>query len=150
MWRLDNHLLSTSRKRVEYVFRTPWRNLEVVLTRTFWLDDTTWRRLEDPLKTSWRCLEDIFARSFEDVLKTSWTCFCKAFWRCLEDVWLRQIYSSSSRSIEQVLKTSSVNVRPTRKYSSWSRRLEDVLKTSLRCLQDVFTKSNVCWVKATV
>ena len=139
MWRLDNRLLSTSRKRVEYVFITSWRRLEVVLTQTFWLDDTTWRRLEDPLKTSWRCFEDIFARSFEDVLKTSWTCFCKAFWRCLEDVWLRQIYSSWSRSIEQVLKTSSDNVRPARIYSSWSRLLEDVLKTSFegeekRCL----------------
>ena len=35
-------------------------------------------------------------------------------------------------------------------YSSSSRRLEDVLKTSFegevkRCLQDVFIKTNVCW-----
>ena len=47
-------------------------------------------------------------------------------------------------------KMSSEDVRLRRTYSSWSRCLEDVLKTSSededeRRLQDVFIKANVCW-----
>ena len=68
------------------------------------------------LKTSWRCLEDVFARRLEDVLKT---------------------YSQDEYiGLDQdVLKTSSEDVRLRRTYSSWSRHLEDV-----------FIKTNVCWV----
>ena len=59
------------------------------------------------------------------------------------------------RRLDDVLKTSSEDVRLSRTYSSWSRRLEDVFKTSSRGLQqdeherrlqDVFIKMNVCWV----
>ena len=32
----------------------------------------SWRRLQNVLKTSWRCRKDVFARRLEDVLKTSW------------------------------------------------------------------------------
>ena len=98
---------------------TSWRCLEEAL-KTFS------KRLEDVLKTSWRCLEDVFARRLEDVLKTSW--------RRLEDVWPRQICWSWWRRLEDVLKTSSEDVWVRRKYSSWSRRLEDV-----------FIKTNICW-----
>ena len=75
------------------------------------------------LKMSWRCLED--------VLKTSWRCMDKT-------------------NILVLIKTSSEDVWLIRIYSSSSRRLEDVLKTSFegeveRCLQDVFIKTNVCW-----
>ena len=48
-------------------------------------------------------------------------------------------------------KTSSEDVGLIRIYSSSSRRLEEVLKVSFededgRRLQDVFIKTNVCWV----
>ena len=73
-----------------------------------------WRRLEDVLKTPWRRLED--------VLKTSW--------RHLEDV-LKTYGQDEYIGLDQdVLKTSSEDVRLRRTYLSWSRRLEDVLKTS--------------------
>ena len=114
------------------------------------------------LKTSWRCLEDVFARRLEDVLKTSWRHLgktswrrledvLKTSWRRLEDVWPRRIYWSWPRRLEDILKTSSEDVRLRRTYSSWSRRcLKDVFKTSSededeRRLQDVFIKTNVCW-----
>ena len=66
-------------------------------------------------------------RRLEDVLKTSW--------RRLEDVWPRRIYWSSSRLLEDVLKTSSEDVWVRWIYSSWWRRLlktktKDVFKTS--------------------
>ena len=102
----------------------------------------SWRRLQNVLKTSWRCLEDVFARRLEDVLKTSW--------RRLEDVWPRRIYWSWPRRLEDVLKTSSEDVRLRRTYSSWSRRLEDVFwrrrrKTSSRRLhQDKYLLGNFC------
>ena len=99
------------------------------------LEDIFAKGLEDVLKTSWRCLEDLFARRLEN-----------GSWRRLENVsydqgkyigpdqdvfwraWLRQIYLSSSRSLEEVLKTSSED--------------EDE-----RHLQDVFIKINVYWDK---
>ena len=90
--------------------------------------------LQDVLKTSWRCLEDVFARRLENVLKT---------YGQDEYIGLDQ----------DVLKTSSEDVRLRRTYSSWSRRLEDVFwrrrrKTSSRSLQDVFIKTNVWWVNS--
>ena len=101
-------------------------------------------------KTSWRCLQDVFARRLEDVLKTSWRCLedvLKTSWRRLEDVWTRRIYWSWPRRLEDVLKTSSEDIRLRWTYSSWSRRLEDVFKTSFededeRRLQDVFKTSS--------
>ena len=66
--------------------------------------------LQDVLKTSWRCLEDVF----QDVLKTFWRRLqnvLKTSWRCLEDV-----LKTSWRRLEDVLKTF----------------LQDVLKTSWR------------------
>ena len=76
----------------------------------------SWRRLENVLKTSSRCLEDVFARRLEDVLKT---------YDQDEYIGLDQ----------DVLKTSSEDLCVRWIYSSWSRRLEDV-----------FIKTNVCWV----
>ena len=92
----------------------------------------SWRRLQNVLKTSWRCLEDVFARRLEDVLKT----------------YDQDDYVGLD---QDVLKTSSEDVWVRRIFSSWSRRLEDVLKTSPededeRRLQHVF-KTNVCWVR---
>ena len=114
------NVLNTSPRRVNKNSLTWWYVLKI--------------SLQDVLKTSWRCLEEVFARRLEDVLKTSW--------RHLEDVWPRRIYLSWPRRVE--------DVRLRRVYSSWSRRLEDVFwrwrsKTSSRRLQDVFIKTNVCW-----
>ena len=67
-------------------------------------------------------LENVLKISLQDVLKMSW--------RRLEDIWPRRIYWSWLRGLQDVLKTSSEEVRLRRTYSSCSRRLEDVLKTS--------------------
>ena len=93
----------------------------------------SWRHLDDVFKTSWRRLENALKRSwrrFEDVLKTSW--------KRLEDV-LKTYSQDEYIGLDQdVLKTSSEDVRLRRTYSSW-RRLEDVFwrrrwKTSSRRL----------------
>ena len=73
-------------------------------------------RLENVLKTSWRCFEDIFARRLKDVSKTPWKRFSKTSWRCLEDA-----LKTSWKHFENVL----------------ARRLEDVLKMSWKRLEDV-------------
>ena len=64
---VNNHLRRTSQKRAEYVSMTFWRRVNKNSLIRWYV-----------LKTSWRCLEDIFARRLEDILKT--------FWRRLEDV----------------------------------------------------------------
>ena len=110
-----------------YFCKTSWRCLEGVFQDVLKMFR---RRVEDVLKTSWRC--------FEDVLKTSWGHLGKTSWRCFKKFWKR---------LEDVLKTSSEDVRLRRTYSSWSRRLENVFKTSSeeedeRRLQDVFKTSS--------
>ena len=77
------------------------------------------------------------------ILKTSWKYLCMS-WRRLQHVLktsLTLLEDIFARHLEDVLKTSSVEVRLRRAYSSCSRRLEDVLKTSsedkdVRRLQD--------------
>ena len=88
--------------------------------KTSWSDvfKTSWISLEDVLKMSWKRLED--------VLKMSWRRFWKTSWRRVEDSLTKTIIWSSSRLIEDVMKTSSED--------------EDE-----RRLQDVFIKTNVCW-----
>ena len=81
--------------------------------------------LQDVLKTSWRCLEDVF----QDILKTSWQDVLKMCWRPFEDV-----FKTSWRLLENVLKTLLQDVLKT----SW-RRLKNVLKTSWRRM----TKTNI-------
>ena len=101
------------------------------------LEDVFATRLEDVLKTSWRRLEDVFKTSWRRMDKTYILVLTKTetSWRRLEDVdWRRMI----NKDIFVFTKTS------------W-RRLENVFwrrrrKTSSRCLQDVFIKTNVCWV----
>ena len=158
-------------RRLEDLLKTSWRCLEDIWSRRiYWswsrrLEDVFWRRMskanifvlvkmpwkrfEDVLKafskclkTSWRCLEDVFARSLEDALKTSW--------KCLEEL-LKMDNQEEYIDLDQdVLKTSYKDVWVRQIYSSWSRRLEGVLKTSSedenkRSLEDVFIKTNVCW-----
>ena len=90
--------------------------------------------LQDVLKTSWRCLEDVF----QDVLKTFWRCLqnvLKTSWRCLEDVFARRledVLKTSWRRLEDVLKTYGQD-----KYIGLD---QDVLKTSWRRLLKTKTK----------
>ena len=94
--------------------------------KTSWQDvlKMSWRRLEDVLKTSWRRLENVLKTSWQDVLKTSW--------RRLENV-LKTYGQDEHIGLDQdVVKTSSEDVRLRRTYSSWSRRLEDVFKRQRR------------------
>ena len=101
--------------------------------------NTSRRRLQNVLKKSWRCLEDVFATPLEDVLKTSWIRLGKTSWRRFEDVWPRRIYWSLLRRLEDVF---------------WRRMTKAnifvLIKMSWRCLlkmktKDVFIKTNVCW-----
>ena len=103
-----------------------------------------WRRLEDILKTSWRCLEDVLRTilqnflktSSQDFLKMSWRRFYKTFWQdVLKTFWRRM----TKTNILVLIMTPSeyVWLRPI--YSSWSKGLEDVFwrwrrKTSSRRL----------------
>ena len=100
-----------------------------VLTRTvnlmIRLENVLKISLQDVLKTSWRCLEDVF----QDILKTSWQDVLKMCWRPFEDV-----FKTSWRLLENVLKTLLQDVLKT----SW-RRLKNVLKTSWRRM----TKTNI-------
>ena len=126
-------------------------------------------------KTSWKIVEDLFVNktNFPWVIRLE--NILKASWRCLEDMLTRKVYlqpyvsKTSWKCLEHVLKTSLQDVFIT----SWKRledffatRLEEVLKTYVqgecivldqdvlkttfedkdkRRLQDVFTKTNVCW-----
>ena len=97
--------------------------------------------LQDVLKTSWRWLEDVFQdvlkmfwRRLQNVLKMSWRRFCKKSWRRLENV-LKTYGQNGYIGLDQdVLKTSSEDVKLRRTYSSWRRLLKtktkDVFKTS--------------------
>ena len=101
------------------------------------------RRLQHILKRSWRCVEDVFqdvfAKRLENVIKTSW--------KRLEDV-LKEYGQDEDEGLDQdVLKTSSENIRLRRKNLFWSRRLEDVFKKSSqdedeRRLQEIFRTSS--------
>ena len=127
----------TSPKPLEDVLKMSWRHFCKM----------SWRRFEDVLKTSWKRLED--------VLKMSWRRFCKASWRCFEDVLassLEDVLKMYWRHLEDVLKTSSTCIEDIwlrQVYSSWSRRLEDVFwsrrrKTSSRRLhQDECLLGNI-------
>ena len=123
--RLEDVLKMSSRR----FCKTPWRRFEDILARRpESVLKTPWRRFEDVLKVSWRRLEDVL----------------KMFRRCLWPRWTRPMAKTNIL----VLKTSSEDVWLRQIYSSWSRRLEDVFKTSSegedeRNLQDVFMKTNV-------
>ena len=102
------------------------------------LEDVLARRLEYVLKTSWRRLKDVFPRCLEKVLKTSWRRredILKTSWRHLQDVFWRRMIN---KNIFILMRTS------------W-RRLKDVFgrrrrNRFSRRFQDVFIKTNVCWV----
>ena len=87
-------------------------------------------------KTSWRCLENVLKTSWQDFLKTPWRRLenvLKISWRCMAKTNMLVLTKTSWR----LLMTSSKGVW--RLYSSWWRRLEDVLK---KCSEDVFKTSS--------
>ena len=120
------------------MLNTPRRLVNENSLTCWYLLKASWRRL---CKTSWRCLEDVFARRLVDVLKTSWRGLGKTSWRCLEDVF-KTSWRGFEDVLEDVLKTSLRCLGR----ASW-RHLEGILKTYLRRLEDVFwrrmTKANI-------
>ena len=91
--------------------------------------------LQDFLKTSWRCLEYVFARRLEDVLKTSSRCLAKTSWRCLKDV-----LKKSWKCLEDVLARRLENVLKVVFKTSWSRR---IYWFWLRRLERLMTEANL-------
>ena len=93
--------------------------------RNFYHSFKFWRRLQNALKTSWRCLEDVFTRRLEDVLrymaKTNIGLDQGVFWR-----------RKTKANIFVLIKTS---------FEDEDKR--SLLKTKTK---DVFIKKNVCWV----
>ena len=95
--------------------------------------------LQDVLKMSWRRFCKTSWRRLENVLKTSWQDVLKTSWKRLEDV-LKTYSQDEYIGLDQdVLKTSSEDMRLKRTYSSWWRRLHNVFwrwrrKTSSRRL----------------
>ena len=104
MIRLENSFA----RRFEDVLKAYWGRIQNILK-------TSLRHLS---KTSWRCLEGVFARRLENVLKRSWRRMVKTN--------LLVLIKTSWRRLENVLR---------------GRRR----KTSSRRLQDNFIKTNVCW-----
>ena len=83
------------------------------------------------MKTSWKCLEDIFARLLQHVLDTSSRHLCKT-------------------NIFLLIKTFSRRLLKTYEQGEYIDLDQDVLKTSSeekhkKRLQDVFTKTKICW-----
>ena len=87
-------------------------------------------------------LVNVLKTSLQDALKMSWRRlqnFLKTSWRRLENVLKTSWRRMTKTNILVLTKTSSENLRLRLTYSSWSRRL-----------QDVFLKTNVCWVNTTM
>ena len=125
--RLTN-MLNTSQRLVNknsltwwYVFKTSWRCLQDVFARR--LEDVLARRLEDVLKTSWRRLENVLKTSWRRMAKTNILVLTKTSWRCLEDVFWRRMIN---KNIFVFIKTSWRRLSKT--------KAKDVFKTSSRRL----------------
>ena len=99
------YILQTSRRLLQNVSKTSWRCPEVVFEDILKM---SWRRFEKVLRTPWRRLQNVLRtswRHFEDVLKTSWRRISKVSILVLiktssEDVWVRWIYSSWWRRLQ--------------------------------------------------
>ena len=106
-------------------------------------------------------LEKVLKTSLQDVLKMSWKYLSKTSWRCLEDVFARRLeddLTTSWKRLEDVLKTYDQDEYIDLDQDVFWRRMSKVnifvlIKTSSedkdeRRLQDVFIKTNLCWVIA--
>ena len=97
---------------------------------------------------------------FQDVFKKSSRRLQRNTFRLprpLQDVFAIRLPKTSSRRLQDIFKTCLQDVLQLYLQdvfkTSWKTNkcyTEDVLKTSSRCLQYVFTKTNVCWVNAKV
>ena len=127
------YVLKTS---LQDILKMSWRRLKDVFAKRSWrrLGKTSWRSLEDALKTS--------SKQLEDVLKMSWRRFWKTSWRHLENVLKTSWRQMAKTNIMVLIKMS------------W-RRLEDVfwrckykanifalIKTSWRRLLKTKTKDD--------
>ena len=125
----QRHLCNTSWRCLEDVLKTPSERLEDVLKMS-------WRRfekgLEDVLKTPWIFLE----RHLEDVLKASWRRLqnvLKLSWRLFCKTSWGRLENILKTTWQEVLKTSWRRLEDVWSrliYWCWSRRLKDDLKTS--------------------
>ena len=105
-------------------FKMSWRRLQRNKFSSYVCNTSS----NNVFKTSWRCLQVVFARRLQDVFKTSSRCVCK---------------TSSWRRLQEVFKKTSCNYVLK---SSW-RRLQNVLEDKnmlpWRHLQDIFEASSV-------
>ena len=130
----------------EEIWRLNGRNMTGITQLTFLVS-------QDFFKTS---LQYVFQKRLQDVLNSSWRHLCKASSRRSQDVFktcLRDVFfkTSSRRLQEDVLQLCIKDVFKTswrchgrQKMLHW-RRLQDFFKTSSVRLQNIFTKTNVCW-----
>ena len=107
--------------------KTSWRCLEEIFTGP----------LADVLKTSSRFFQEVFARRLEDVLKTCWRHLSKTFWRRFEDVLKTHDQDEYIRLDQDTLKMS------------WRRLLkmktkDDFKPFSRRLYQDKCFLGSVC------
>ena len=131
--------------RLENVLKA---SLQDVLKMSSNVLKTSWRRLEDVLKTHWRGPGKISWRCLKNILKISWTCLGDAFARRLENVSKTSSRRIVKTNILVLSKTSPEDVWLRRICSFWPICLEDISKTSSededeRRLQDVFIETNV-------
>ena len=118
------NVLNASQRRVNkhsltwwYALKTSWRCLENIFQDVF---KTCWRRLEDVLKTF---LKDVLKTSWRSRAKTNILVLTKTSWRPLEDVFWRR---KSKANMFVLIKTSWRRLLKT--------KMKDVLKTSSRRL----------------
>ena len=109
------NVLNMSRRRVNNNNLTCWYVLK-----------SFWRHF---CETSWRCLEDIFARRFENDLKT--------FWKRLEYFLKTYVLKTSVQDGYFVLEKDILKMFLRFLKDVFARRLEDVLKTFWKHLEDV-------------
>ena len=113
-----------------------------------------WRHLEDVLKTSFvfvfrRRLQDIFKTSYQDVFKTSSKRLQHVFQKRLQDVLPRRLPKTSSRHLQDVLKSFSRRLAKmsSRRFQDLSSSYAVLVNKFSRCLQDVFTTFLRCAAK---
>ena len=149
---------------MDYVLETFWKRLKDILETCYQEQINSMIRLENVLKTSLQVVLKISSRRLQNVLKTSWRRFCKTSWRRFEDVLKMSWRNMTETTILVLTKMSSgryeeVFWRRMKRANTFvlidtsSRRPQDVFwrrrrKTSSRCLQDVFIKTNIWWVKS--
>ena len=154
-WNMRNFYHTDKFSTVTINFSEVWPRHILDLGKQFNLMMLFENILKSSLKTSSRCLENVFAIRLEDVFKASWQdvlkmsrrrleCVFETSWRCLEYVFARRVEDVLARRLEDeyigldqdVLKMSSEDVWVRRIHPSWSRRL---LKTKRKDFFKMFS-----------